>query len=58
VRGSEKEVVDERRRRDQRLRVGPKMVKVHGWYDNEWEYVPRLANLLELQVGSVRGGGR
>ncbi len=30
--------------------VGPGVVEVLGWYDNEWAYAARLADLVELVV--------
>jgi glyceraldehyde 3-phosphate dehydrogenase len=31
--------------------VGERLVKVFGWYDNEWGYANRLVDLAEL-IGS------
>jgi len=35
--------------------VNGRMVKVFGWYDNEWGYVCRLAELVELVGAGTRG---
>lgn len=38
--------------------VAGSMVKVLGWYDNEWGYAARLADLVELLVAGGGGGVR
>jgi glyceraldehyde 3-phosphate dehydrogenase len=32
--------------------ASPHMVKVFGWYDNEWGYASRLADLVDLVLGN------
>jgi glyceraldehyde 3-phosphate dehydrogenase len=32
------------------MAIGEKMVKVVGWYDNEWGYSVRCAELLEMMA--------